>query len=225
MLYLGLLSGLAVGNVVAKALGLPSGRIYLATVLLLIPALVGARLASVLGHRRAYAADPRRIWSRRDGGQAMYGGLVAVPLSIPLLAALGVPFWAFWDVATFTMLVGMVFARAGCLLTGCCSGRVTAGWFGIELTDHRGVRARRIPTQLLEGAFAALLLLLAAVVVASEVPAGSTFSLVIGVYAVGRLALQPLRDEQSRLGRFAALSVASASLLALSIASLLIRLA
>jgi hypothetical protein len=31
----------------------------------------------------------------------MYGGLVVVPLSPPLLALLGLPFWAFWDVAMF----------------------------------------------------------------------------------------------------------------------------
>jgi phosphatidylglycerol:prolipoprotein diacylglycerol transferase len=225
MLYLGLLSGLAAGNVVAKTLGLPSGRVYLATILLLLPALVGARLASVLGHRRAYADHPRRIWTKRDGGQAMYGGLVAVPLSVPLLAALGVPFWAFWDVATFTMLVGMVFARAGCLLNGCCAGRATDGWFGIELADHRGLRARRVPTQLLEGALGALLLVLAAVVVSSDAPDGSTFSLVIGLYAAGRLAIQPLRDRPAGICGSRALSVASTALLVFSVAWFLIRLA
>jgi hypothetical protein len=69
----------------------------------------------------------------------MYGGLIAVPLSIPLLAALRIDPAAFWDVGALTMLTGMVFTRFGCLLTGCCSGRATEGWFGVVVRDDRGV--------------------------------------------------------------------------------------
>src|SRR5437867_504509 len=107
MLYLGMVAGLAAGNLAAHALGLNPVRVYLASVLLLPVALVGARLASVIGNPVVFRAEPARIWRRSEGGQAMYGGLIAVPVSIPMLAFLGVPFWAFWDAATFTMLTGM----------------------------------------------------------------------------------------------------------------------
>jgi len=208
MLYLGMVSGLAVGNAVARSSGLPSGRVYLASVVLLVPALLGARLVSVLGSWDRYREQRHLIWRRTDGGQAMYGGLVAVPVSIPLLAALDVPFWAFWDVATFTMLTGMIFTRFGCLLTGCCSGRTG-----------------RIPTQLVEAGLGAVLLVGAAVVAAAPVPDGTVFLGALAAYSLVRLALQPLRHQQTRVARVPALAAASAALLVVALSSILVRIA
>ena len=104
----------------------------------------------------------------------MYGGLVAVTLSVPLLAALDLGFWAFWDVGAIVMLIGMVFTRVGCLLNGCCSGQPTDGRFGLALRDRSGISRRRIPTQLLEAGLGAAVL--AAVwTVPADAPAGTTF--------------------------------------------------
>jgi phosphatidylglycerol:prolipoprotein diacylglycerol transferase len=155
----------------------------------------------------------------------MYGGLVAVPVSVLLLAILHIPFWAFWDVATFTMLTGMIFARVGCLLNGCCGGRPTDSRFGMVLANHDGVRARRVPTQVLEATLAVILLGLAAILAASPAPPGSVFTGSLGLYAVVRLFLQPLREHQSRVAGVPALRAASAVLLALALLSILPRLA
>src|ERR1700676_779817 len=151
MLYLGLVTGTLAGAYVAQSAGLDPNRFALAMMLLLIPALIGARLLFVLMHWDVYARDPRRIWRRSEGGMAMYGGLLlAVPISALLIPTLGLPFGLFWDAATFTILIGMIFTRIGCLLNGCCSGRPTAAWFGLDLPDYHGIWQRRIPTQLLE---------------------------------------------------------------------------
>jgi phosphatidylglycerol---prolipoprotein diacylglyceryl transferase len=224
MLYLGLVLGLAAGNVAAHAGGLDGARVYVASLLLVVPALVGARLASVVMSWSAFREAPGRIWRRSEGGQVMYGGLVAVPLSVPLLAVLRLPFWAFWDVATFTMLTGMVFTRMGCLLTGCCAGRPTESRFGLVLTDRRGVRARRVPTQLLEAGLGAILLVGASVLAAAHAPPGSVFAGSLAGYAVGRLFLEPLREHQSRVAGVSALRAASVALLVIVLSSILPRL-
>ena len=92
----------------------------------------------------------------------MYGGLpIALLLSVPLLAALRLPFGAFWDVTMFTILVGMIFTRIGCLLNGCCAGRLSGTWLSAYLPNHLGVWNRRIPTQCLETGWAAVLLVCA----------------------------------------------------------------
>lgn len=216
MLYVGLVAGLVVGNVAANARGLDGTRVYVATLLLLVPALAGARLAYVAGHRDAFRHDPSSIWRRSVGGQAMYGGLVAVPLSVPLLAALGVPFAAFWDVATFTMLTGMVFTRFGCLLNGCCSGRATEAWFGLVLPDASGVVARRIPTQLLEAGLGALVLVIVFRIPVGA-PPGSVFLAALGAYGLGRLLLQGLREDAHRVGRFRTQRLVSVAFSALAL--------
>lgn len=224
MLYFGIVFGLAAGNVTANATGLDGARVYLASLILLPLALVGARLASVLVNWNAYRDAPGRVWRRSEGGQAMYGGLIMVPLSIPLLAVLRLPFWAFWDVGAVTMLTGMIFARVGCLLNGCCSGRLTTGRFGLVLTDHRGVRGRRIPTQLLEAGLGAVALGLAVALAASPAPPGSVFTGSVAAYSLGRLFLQPLREKESRVAGIPALRAVSAALLALALLSMLPRL-
>jgi prolipoprotein diacylglyceryltransferase len=199
LLYLGLVSGVVAGNYAANLTGMDSLRVFVATLILIVPALVGARLLYVAAHWDAYRRAPRRIWRRSEGGAAMYGGLpLAVVVSVPLLRRLGVPLGAFWDVATFTILVGMVFTRIGCLLNGCCAGRPTERWCALYLPDHRGRWARRIPTQLLEATWATLLLAGAAAIWHRLPFQGALFLFVLAGYGGGRLVLESTRGQQDR---------------------------
>ena len=195
MLYLGLLAGVFAGAHVAQLSGMDANMFAVATMALIVPALVGSRLLFVFTHWDIYRRDLSRIWRRSEGGMAMYGGLiVTVPLSIPLLRTMHLPFAEFWDATTFTILLGMVFTRIGCLLNGCCSGRPTTAWFGLNLTDHRGISRRRIPTQILEMSWAAAIFG-AALLWDRKFPAGATFCMAVVAYGTGRFLLEPLRDR------------------------------
>jgi prolipoprotein diacylglyceryltransferase len=202
LLYVGLVAGVAAGNVAAHAASIDAFRTFVATFLLIVPALVGARLLYVASHWSIYRTRLGQIWNRRDGGAAQYGGiLVVLPLSVPLLAALRVPLGSFWDVAAFTILVGMILTRIGCLLNGCCAGRPSKTW-GVNLPNHLGVWERRVPTQCLEGAWAAVLLA-CAVSGWKWLPfPGALFLSVAGGYATGRLALESARERRPGAARF-----------------------
>jgi phosphatidylglycerol:prolipoprotein diacylglycerol transferase len=201
MMYLGMVLGIVAGNYAANLRGLDSARVLVAMLLLTIPGLIGARLLFVAIHWGLYRREPRRIWRRSEGGAALQGGLVlAVAVSVPLLGAIGVPFAAYWDVATFTLLIWLIFARVGCLLHGCCSGRPSQAWFALNLPDHRGIWRQRIPTQILEAGWAALLLLGAAGLSNQPLFPGAVFLAALGAYALGRFALQRTREVQDQLG-------------------------
>src|SRR5664279_775905 len=132
MLFVGLLAGIIVGNVLAHATGTDAFRVYVASLILLIPALIGAKLLYVLSHWENYRDDRAKIWRRGEGGAAMYGGLLFVlPFSVPVLAALHLSVGSYWDVAVVTMLVAMMFGRLGCLMNGCCVGRFSKSVLGI----------------------------------------------------------------------------------------------
>jgi phosphatidylglycerol:prolipoprotein diacylglycerol transferase len=225
MLYVGLLLGLLAGRAAAGPAGLDANRAYLGMLVLLAPALLGARLWFVALHWSVFRRDPARIWRRTDGGAALYGGFaLALALSPALLFVLGLPIGAFWDAATFTMLVGMIFTKVGCLLNGCCAGRPTTGRLGFELPDHRGVRARRLPAQLLEAALA-LLLLGAAVIAWPHLPiGGSLFLLTVAGYATGRALLEGTRATIDRWRGFSINRVISAGLTAASLLMLLVQM-
>jgi phosphatidylglycerol---prolipoprotein diacylglyceryl transferase len=223
MLYLGLVAGVAAGNLAAHAAGLDALRVYIATCLLIVPALMGARLLHVALHGSLYRANLRRIWNRNDGGAAQYGGLIAVPLSVPMLAALRLPFGAFWDVATLTILVGMIFGRVGCLLQGCCAGRPSEAWCSVYLPNHAGVWEKRFPTQCFEALWAAALLA-AVLSVWHWLPfPGAVFLLVTAGYASGRVVMEFFREQQPGAGSFSVYHGFSVALFLLSLATLTAR--
>ena len=197
-LYLGLNAGVVAGNIAAHRSGLDAFRVFVAMILLLIPALAGARLLFVASHWRVYRREPRRIWRRSEGGMAMYGGVpLMIVCSVPLLRVLRVPFAAFWDVASFTILTGMAFTRVGCLLNGCCAGRRSSSWLAVRLPNHRGEWASRLPTQVFEGA-SALALLVVSMAAWPHLPfSGALFLVVVAGYGATRLLLESTRESDA----------------------------
>ena len=198
MLYVGVLAGVFFGAHVARSSGMSADRFAIAVVILLVPALAGSRLYFVLSRWDVYRCDPARIWRRNEGGMSMYGGFIlAVPLSIPLLRSLGLPFGSFWDAGVLTILLGMAFTRIGCFLNGCCSGRPSDAWFAVLLPDHRGILQRRMPTQLIEMVFA-FMLFGAALTLRDYAPfSGALFCFVVVAYGLGRWYLETLRDDET----------------------------
>lgn len=224
MLYIGLVVGVVAGNYAAHASGLDAVRVFVATFLLIIPALAGARLLHVASKWDFYRSNREQIWNRRRGGAAQYGGLLlAVPLSVPLLAAMQLPFGAFWDIGAITMLAGMIFTRVGCLMNGCCSGRPSDVWGSMYLPNHAGVWAKRIPTQILEATWASMLLA-GSLVIWPRLPfRGALFVFVVAGYACGRLLLESTRDSRRTGQTFTIHHGISFLLIALSVAALVAR--
>ena len=222
MLYAGLVAGVAAGNLAAHATGVNAFRVFLATLVLIPPALAGSRLLYVAAHWEQYRDCPGRIGDRRQGGLAMYGGLpVMLLLSAPVLAALGLGFGAFWDAASLTIMTGLVFTRIGCLMNGCCAGRPSRGPFAVTLPNSRGVRERRIPVQCLEAAWAAVVLAGGGILLGRLPFHGALFLVVAALYGAGRLALEFLREPEPGAG-FGATGYAASVLTVLSAVGFLI---
>jgi phosphatidylglycerol:prolipoprotein diacylglycerol transferase len=201
MLYLGLVAGVVAGDIAARKAGLNTLRVYVATCLLTVPALAGARLLHVACHWRFYRQNRQLIWKRGEAGLALHGGLLlALVLSPPLLRALQLPLGAYWDTAVFTMLTGMIFTKIGCLLNGCCAGRPSCSWIALRLSNQVEVR-ERIPSQLLELGWAALLLAFAASVWPRRPFPGSLFLCATIGFETGRLLLRSLRERMPGAGR------------------------
>ncbi len=199
LVYLGLVSGVMAGNVAAHAAGINAFRAFVATMVLIVLGLLGARLLFAFSHWHLYRGNYSRIWDRSAGGAAQYGGLLVVlPFSLFLLALLRLPLGAFWDVTTFTLLITMIFGRLGCLMNGCCAGRPSTGLVSLYLPNRAGVWERRIPTPCLEAGWAAVLLV-AAIAIWRRVPfPGALFLLISGAYAGGRLLLESTREAAVR---------------------------
>ena len=62
MLYLGLVSGVILQTLVSDRAGLPTVRIYFATLTLIPIALAGSRVLHVVANWHTYRATPHLIW-------------------------------------------------------------------------------------------------------------------------------------------------------------------
>jgi len=222
MLYVGLVLGVFAGNILAHEAGLNAFRVYVATLILVVPSLGGARLLYVAAEWRRYRPNLARIWDRNDGGYIMYGGLpCALLASVPLLRILDLSLPAFWDVAIFTILVGMFFTRIGCLLNGCCAGRPCT-WFGWYLPNRNRIWEKRLPTQLFEALSAALLLICAVPLRRSAPFPGALFLFVSLGYAAGRLLMEFGRERPRNARAPSIAHVVSLVIILLSVSTLTI---
>jgi phosphatidylglycerol:prolipoprotein diacylglycerol transferase len=221
MLYLGMVFGVIGGTYTAALHGLDPMPVYGAMLLLLLPALVGARLLFIASHWEVYHLEPSRIWRRSEGGAALYGGLVAsFVLSLPLLGLLGVSVAAFWDAAAVAMLIGMVPTKFGCLLNGCCAGRLTDGALALYLPNEQGIWCRRLPAQPLEAGLAVLLLIVSFAAWKRFPFDGVLFLTALAGYGLGRWWLESTRETIDRVGSISLHRAISAVLVVLSMAGL-----
>jgi len=216
-LYTGVVAGLLVAREVAARSAMDAGRVVLAALILMAPALLGARLLFVARHWADYRHDLSRLWRQTDAGAALYGGLfVALVVSVPLLRALDLPLGAFWDVGVLVILIAKAVTKIGCLLNGCCAGRVTRGWLALSLPDDQGVRARRVPSPVLESALATLILMVLAALWPRLAGHGAAFLLALALYALGRYVLESARAQVDRIGDVSVNRAISGALAAIS---------
>ena len=72
MLYLGLVSGVMGGTYAGTLHGLAPGPVYALMLLLILPALLGARLLFVASNWSFYRRDPSRIWPPSNPDSAQF---------------------------------------------------------------------------------------------------------------------------------------------------------
>jgi len=157
---------LAVGFIVATIVGMYRFReqyrdpnIVLDFVLAaVIGGILGARLFYVLGHWSYFAKNPREIFTGNLQGLVFYGGLI---LGLGLTMIVGKwrkqRFWNTLDLAGLCVPIALAIGRIGCLLNGCCYGKITSLPWGIRYPTYVqkthqlvNIAGRRHPTQIYE---------------------------------------------------------------------------
>lgn len=208
--YMGVLAGLTLGAEITRRLGDDANAFLLAGFALFIPAVVSAHLGPALISGRA----GRRTWILPQEGSAIFFALPGLFLAAPFVVwVAGLSVGAFLDGAAAAVLTGTIFGRIGCLLHGCCAGRPTNGRVGLRLTDVHGVATRRVPTQLLDTCWAALLLG-ALLAVAGQLPTGACFYSASVLYGAGRFLTDFTRQQRPPSGGLSQAQLASLGLIA-----------
>jgi len=94
---------------------------------LIVGTIVGARILHVITYwHEAFADKPWwEIFMVQKGGLVFYGGLIGASLACILYARFKkIPLFKLADILAPSIPLGYVFGRIGCLMNGCCYGRV-----------------------------------------------------------------------------------------------------
>ena len=163
MVFLAFAVGAWLGSVRERRVGIPSGTVMDLTVWILISSLLGARLTYVFAHLDEFQGRWLDVINpiQSDGtigiaGLVLLGGVAtAIPTAAWYLKRKGIPFLKMMDVLIPSLAFGIALGRIGCLLNGCCFGRVTALPWGMLfpadcLAGYYFPNQRLHPTQLYE---------------------------------------------------------------------------
>ncbi len=206
---LALVAGCGLFGLVAARRGM-GPRVTAATVTAVgLGGLIGARLWAA-----ATAADPffgslDEVVELRFGNMAIFGGLLGTALGGLAAARVArVPVTLLADAAAPALGVGILLLRTGCLLAGCCFGKVTGLPWGITYPRGslaHGYQAAHSPLVLLIGPqpvhplpiyemlAGAALAVVALVILKRGRRDGMALAVVVGGYALVRLLIGPLR--------------------------------
>ncbi len=126
---------------------------------LLIGSIIGARTLHVVTYwKEEFANQPiTEIFMVQHGGLVYYGGLIGAALACILFARLKkIPLWKLADVLAPSIALGYVFGRIGCLLNGCCFGRVCQLPWAIQFPNHSFAWEKQFQSRLIDANSTAL---------------------------------------------------------------------
>ncbi len=159
--------GIVIGTIFAyyeaRRLGFKMTRFVDMVAIVIVSAILGARIYYIILNFPEFQADWTRLWQMWLGGLAFHGGLAGGILAAVIYcwrARLSV--WQFGDIGAAGLALGQAFGRIGCFFAGCCYGS-PAGVPWAVVFPHLDGECRH-PTQIYEavgytGVFAVLWLI------------------------------------------------------------------
>lgn len=133
MMVMGFLAAMWVLRRMAKRAAVNPEILSNAALYALISGVVGARLFYVIHHREQFHSGFISIFAVWQGGLEFLGGVIlAVAFLLFYLRKNRLPLLVCFDIFAIVLMIGSGFGRVGCLLNGCCYGRITDSPIGIR---------------------------------------------------------------------------------------------
>lgn len=162
----------------------------------IIIGIVGCRLGFVAQNMDYYMANPLQILNLRQGGLTLVTGLMAGCLALAVyFRRRNIPFMNVLDLVSGPGLVGMAVGRVGCILHGCCYGKMCSADVMMALTyPDPSIGGPRYPVQVYELVLDVMLLALVLWYMPRRKFAGQAFYLTFGGYGIIRTLTEFYRE-------------------------------
>ena len=187
----------------AAEFGLTSDDLFDLVIWLIPACIIGARLYYVLFKLDYFIANPSKIFSVRDGGLAIYGGIIAgVITGIVWSLRKKIPVFAAGDLAAFGLLIGQAVGRWGNFINREAFGAETDVFCRMGLTMPGQETLYVHPTFLYESLWnlAGLIILCVLSKLGKRKYDGQFFWSYILWYGLGRAWIEGLRTDSLYIG-------------------------
>ena len=187
----------------AAEFGLTSDDLFDLVIWLIPACIIGARLYYVLFKLDYFIANPSKIFSVRDGGLAIYGGIIAGVITGIIWSRMKkIPVFAVGDLAAFGLLIGQAVGRWGNFINREAFGAVTDVFCRMGLTMPGQETLYVHPTFLYESLWnlAGLIILCVLSKLGKRKYDGQFFWSYILWYGLGRAWIEGLRTDSLYIG-------------------------
>lgn len=215
---LGFIGGLLIASLIAKLTGQDPEIYSDFLVYCLVAAIVGARLYYVAFEWDSYKNDLMKIFAIRQGGLAIYGGIIACVITLYFFTKIKkLNFWIMCDTAVAGLAFGQMVGRLGNFVNMEAFGGYTDNFFAMSI---RASEAKYIPTVLMdkmveingfdyiqvhptflyEALWSLGTILLIAIFFRFRKFNGEVFFIYLLSYGIGRFWIEGLRTDQLIIG-------------------------
>lgn len=226
LIAFGFLAGLAVASRLARRSGLDPDRVTTMAVVLLLSAIVGAKVFMFVDNWSYYGANPGRLFTLsalRSGG-VFYGGLLtALAVAYYYTRRHRMPWFATADAMVPGLAFGHAIGKVGCFAAGCCWGQTSNAFWAVMFTDpdahsFTGVPLNLTlhPTQLYEAFGTATIGLVLLWLFSRPHRSGAILGSYLVLYSGFRFGVEFFRDDSARPQIFGSV-VSSTQLVALGL--------
>ena len=187
----------------AAEFGLTSDDLFDLVIWLIPACIIGARLYYVLFKLDYFIANPSKIFSLRDGGLAIYGGIIAGVITGIIWSRMKkIPVFAVGDLAAFGLLIGQAVGRWGNFINREAFGAETDVFCRMGLTMPGQETLYVHPTFLYESLWnlAGLIILCVLSKLGKRKYDGQFFWSYILWYGLGRAWIEGLRTDSLYIG-------------------------
>ncbi len=199
LVALGFLAAIWVAGSEARRRELESRKVQDLGFVILIAALLGARLFYVLIEWEYFAEHPMQVFEIWKGGLVFYGGFVCAALaSLVYIHTRNLPLWDTADCVAPGLALGQALGRVGCFFAGCCYGAECDLPWAVTFTDPRGLAPLGVPlhpTQLYSALGNLVVFAVLYATARTRRRAGWVFGLYLVIYPAFRFAIEFLRED------------------------------
>ncbi len=208
LVALGVMVGLMVAAHLSQRQGIDPDKAWNLGVLVVLGAIVGAKVLLIINDFGYYSRHPREIFSLGvlQAGGVFYGGVIAaLLLSVWYMRRHQMPWLRTADAFAPGLALGHSIGRLGCFAAGCCYGKPTTHFWGVTFTNPLArawvgtpLNVPLEPTQLFESAVELVNFFILYWLIRHKKFEGQVIGAYLFLYGVARFFLEFIRDDPDR---------------------------